>query len=258
MLKRTLKVRLYPTGKQKRALKELQIRCAKLWNRANYLIRQEFFKNGKIFSYETVYNLVKNSPEYKALPTDVSQAVLKKLSETWKSFKELKKLEKENKLPKHIKKVSPPKYFKDLKKNQTLPMPVIPIIAPRSYSLGDFTFSFAIPKDFKQNYRIKKRLEILATYRIPYEVALRRNKLRFAKLYQSYKLKRAEILSKNGRWYVHISVELPRTEINKSKGINYASIDLGIRNLITLAVYSSQLPTIKMVGLTLGRHLRIR
>jgi len=149
---------------------------------------------------------------------------LKKLAESWKSFKELKKLEEENKLPPHIKKVSPPKYFKDRKKNQTIPMPIIPIKAPRSYSLGDFSFSFAVPKDFKQTYGIKKRLEILATYKIPYS---------------SYKLKRAEIISKNGKWYVHISVEIPKTEINKGKRINYAGIDLGIRNLITLAVYES-------------------
>ncbi len=224
MLKRTLKVRLYPTGEQKQALKELQIRCVKLWNRANYLIRQEYFKSGKILSYETVYNLVKNSSDYKALPTDTAQAVLKKLSESWNSFKELKKLEEENKLPKHIKKVSPPKYFKDRKKNQTLPMSVIPILAPRSYSLGDFSFSFAVPKDFKQTYGIKKRLEILATYKIPYS---------------SYKLKRAEILNRNGKWYVHISVEIPKAGIDKTQKVNYASIDLGIRNLITLAVYES-------------------
>ncbi len=231
MPKRTLKVRLYPRGWQKRALKELQIRCAKLWNRANYIIRQEYFKSRKILSYETVYNLVKNSPDYKALPTDIAQAVLKKLSESWKSFKELKNLEKANKLPAHIKKVSPPKYFKDRKKRQTLPMPVIPILAPRSYSLGDFSFSFAVPKDFKQTYGIKKHLEILATYKI---------------LYQSYKLKRAEIINKNGKWYVHISVEIPQAEINKSKGTNYAGIDLGIRNLITLAVYDSERKLIRI------------
>ncbi len=231
MLKRTLKVRLYPTGEQKKALKELQLRCAKLWNRANYLIRQEFFKSGKILSYETIYNLVKNSPDYKALPTDIAQAVLKKLSESWKSFKELKKLEEQNKLPSHIKKVSPPKYFKDRKKNLTLPMSVIPILSPRSYYLGDFTFSFAIPKDFKQNYGIKKRLEVLATYKVPYS---------------NYKFKKAEILNRNGKWFVHISVEIPQAEINKSKGTNYASIDLGIRNLITLAVYDSKRKLIRV------------
>ncbi len=222
MLKRTLKVRLYPTGEQKEILRELQIRCAKLWNRANYIIRQEFFKSGKILSYETVYNLVKNSPNYKALPTDIAQAVLKKLSESWKSFKKLKELEQKGKLPKHIKRVSPPKYFKDKGTKQTLPMSVIPILAPRSYSLGNFYFDVVVPKDIRQGYGIKKRLEILATYKIPYI---------------SYKFKKAEVLNKNGKWYVHISVEIPKKELKETEKVNYASIDLGIRNLITLAIY---------------------
>jgi len=224
MLRRTLKVRLYPTGEQKQALKELQIRCAKLWNRANYIIRQEYFDSGKILSYETICKLIQHEKDYKALPTDIAQEVLKKLSESWKSFKELKKLEEENKLPPHIEKVSPPKYFKNRKKNQTLSMSVIPIKAPRSYSLGDFVFSLTVPKDFKQTYGIKKRLEILATYKIPY---------------LSYKLKRAEILNQNGKWYVHISVEIPKNKENNSSRNNYASIDLGIRNLITFAVYDN-------------------
>jgi len=224
MLKRTLKVRLYPTGEQKQILRELQIRCAKLWNRANYLIRQEYFKSGKILSYETVHNLVKNSPDYKALPTDIAQAVLKKLSESWKSFEELKKLKKENKLPKHIKKVSPPKYFKDEEIKQTLPMSVIPILAPKSYSLGDFYFDVVVPKDIKQAYNIKKRLVILATYKIPYS---------------SYKFKRAEIINKNGKWYVHISVEIPKPKVSNSKATNYAGIDLRARNLIVLAIHDA-------------------
>ena len=120
MLKRTLKVRLYPTGWQKQALKELHIRCAKLWNRANYLVRQEFFKSGKILSYESVYNFVKNSPEYKALPADIAQAVLKKLAESWKSFKELKELEKKGKLSKQIRKSFPSQVFQRQKARRNL------------------------------------------------------------------------------------------------------------------------------------------
>jgi len=124
MLRRTLKVRLYPTAQQKQILRELQIRCAKLWNKANYFIRKGYFKSGIILSYNQVYNFVKNSPEYKALPTDIAQAVLKKLAESWNSFKELKSLERKGKLPKHFKKVSPPKYFKDKGTKQILPMSV--------------------------------------------------------------------------------------------------------------------------------------
>ena len=231
MLKRTLKVRLYPTGEQKEILRELQIRCAKLWNRANYIIQQEYFNSGKIFSYNQVYNLVKNSPDYKALPTDIAQAVLKKLSESWKSFEGLKELKQKGKLPKHIKRVAPPKYFKDKGTKQTLPMSVIPILAPRSYSLGDFYFDVVVSKDIRQAYGIKKRLVILATYKIPYK---------------SYKFKRAEIINKNGKWYVHILVEIPKKALKETEKVNYASIDLGIRNLITLAIYDKENKLIKV------------
>jgi putative transposase len=231
MLRRTLKVRLYPTNEQRQILKELQIRCAKLWNEANYLIRQEFFKSGKILSYNQLDNLLKNSPEYKALPTDISQEVLKKLSESWKSFEELKKLGRKGKLPEHIKKVSPPKYFKDRKINQTLPMPVIPVKAPRSYSLGNFYFDVVVPKDIKQTYNIKKRLVILATYKIPYK---------------NYKFKRAEILNRNGKWYVHISVEIPKLKTQTSKVTHYAGIDLGTRNLISVAIYDKKKKLIRV------------
>jgi hypothetical protein len=73
MLRRTLRIRLYPTGEQRQALRELQIRCAKLWNRANYLIRQRYFKNGEILSYNTICKLMQNEKDYKALPHNSTQ-----------------------------------------------------------------------------------------------------------------------------------------------------------------------------------------
>ena len=228
-MKRTFSVRLFPTKGQKEILKELQIRCARLWNKANYILRQHFFKTGEILSYETVFHLVKDSQEYKALPSDIAQALLKKLSESWSSFKELKRLQEKRKLPEHIKKVSPPRYYKDRKENKTVPMDIIPILSPRSYSLGDFFFSFTLPKDLKRKYSIKKRLTILATYRIPYE---------------KFKLTRAEIIRKNGKWYVHVSVEIEKSQ--KVCGKNYASIDLGARNLIVLAIYNKEKKLIRV------------
>ena len=229
-MKRTFSVRLFPTREQKEILRELQLRCAKLWNKANYILRQHFFKTGQIIPYEELFHLVKNSQEYKSLPSDISQAVLKKLSESWNSFKELKKLQEKGKLPEHIKKVSPPKYYKDRKENKTIPMDVIPILSPRSYSLGDFFFSFTLPKDLKKKYSIKKRLTILATYTIPYK---------------DFKFGRAEIVKKNGKWYVHISVEVGKPE-KVFEGKNYASIDLGARNLIVLAIYDKERKLIRV------------
>ena len=229
-MKRTFSVRLFPTKEQKEILKELQIRCARLWNKANYILRQHFFKTGEILSYETVFHLVKDSQEYKALPSDIAQVLLKKLSESWSSFKELKKLQEKGKLPEHIKKVSPPKYYKDRKENKTIPMNMIPILNPRSYSLGDFFFSFTLPKDLKKKYSIKKRLTILATYTIPYE---------------NFKLTRAEIVRRNGKWYVHVSIDVEQSK-KSIRGKNYASIDLGARNLIVLAIYDREKKLIRV------------
>ncbi len=229
-MKRTFSVRLFPTREQKEILRELQLRCAKLWNKANYILRQHFFKTGQIIPYEKLFHLVKNSEEYKSLPSDIAQALLKKLSESWNSFSKLKKLQERGNLPKHIKKVSPPKYYKDREENKTLPMNVIPILNPRSYSLGDFFFSFAIPKDLKEKYSVKKRLTILATYKIPYE---------------NFKLTRAEIVRKNGKWYVHVSAQVKETK-KTTKRKNYASIDLGIRNLIVLAIYDEERKQIRV------------
>ncbi len=97
-------------------------------------------------------------------------------------------------------------------------MDVISILSPRSYSLGDFFFSFTLPKDLKKKYSIKKRLTILATYTIPYK---------------NFKLGRAEIVRKNGKWYVHVSAQVEKPQ-ESLKGKNYANIDLGARNLIVL------------------------
>ncbi|RUM30351.1 MAG: transposase, partial [Aquifex sp.] len=51
-MKRTFSVRLFPTREQKEILRELQLRCARLWNKANYILRQHFFKTGQIIPYE--------------------------------------------------------------------------------------------------------------------------------------------------------------------------------------------------------------
>jgi len=214
-MKRIIKVRLYPTKEQRDVLKELQIRCSKLYNYANYLTRQNYFKTGTIYNYDTLCKLLKNTEDYKALPSDIAQEILKKLSEDWKSFKKLKQLENKGKLPPHIKKVSPPRYKKNRKLNKTIPMSIL-IKSSRSYKLTDFGFKFTMPKDLSD-----KRLFILAKYNIPYK---------------QYSLKRAEIINKNGKWYTYISIEIPENQ-NKKNRLNYASIDFGARNLITVAIY---------------------
>ncbi|GAB6076171.1 RNA-guided endonuclease InsQ/TnpB family protein [Desulfurobacterium crinifex] len=215
-MKRIVKVRLYPTGEEKKKLRELQLRCSSLYNRVNYLLRQQYFSFGKVkVSEYSLYYIAKDLPEYRVLSSDIAQEILKKLSEDWKSFLKLKEQQKKGELPPHIKKVNPPKYKKDRKKNRTLPMSIY-VKSSRSYRLGDFSFELTVPKDMND-----RRLRIRAKYSIPYE--------------EVKSFGRAEIFCKAGEWWCYVSVNLPSREA-KQIGDKIAGIDFGIRNLLTLAV----------------------
>ncbi|WP_411376600.1 RNA-guided endonuclease InsQ/TnpB family protein [Desulfurobacterium thermolithotrophum] len=215
-MKRIVKIRLYPKKEEKQKLRELQLRCSYLYNRVNYILRQQYFSFRKLKVTDGIlYNLAKDLPEYKTLPSDIAQEVLKKLSEDWKSFLKLKKLQKSGKLPPHIKKVSPPKYKKDRKKKQTLPMNIY-IKTDRSYRLGNFSFELTVPKDIR-----RKRLKVRAKYSVPYK-----NVKSFG---------RAEIFYKAGEWWCYVFVNLQNFE-TKPVGEKTAGIDFGIRNFLTLVV----------------------
>jgi putative transposase len=93
-----------------------------LYNKGNYIIRQEFIKtskevekgkrkNAKWIRYHELQKMLQNSndPDYTALPRKVSQQVLKQLDNNWKSFFQSIK-EWKNNPSKFKKKPSLPKY----------------------------------------------------------------------------------------------------------------------------------------------------
>jgi putative transposase len=57
-----------------------------LYNAANYEIRQVFIFQGLYLNYNTMHQLMKAHPAYKALPAKVSQQVLRTLDKNWQSF----------------------------------------------------------------------------------------------------------------------------------------------------------------------------
>ena len=57
-----------------------------LYNEANYLIRQEFFKNRKWIRYNDLTFQLKSSENYKELPSQTSQQILKVVDRNWNSF----------------------------------------------------------------------------------------------------------------------------------------------------------------------------
>ena len=57
-----------------------------LFNYANYLIRQKFISSGEYLDYYKIQKLCQGTTDYLALPAKVSQQVLLRLHESWKSF----------------------------------------------------------------------------------------------------------------------------------------------------------------------------
>ncbi len=66
-----------------------------LYNYANYLVRQSFIFEQVYLGFNQVYHLVKDQPDYQALPRKVSQQVLRVLDKNWQSFFEANKAYKE-------------------------------------------------------------------------------------------------------------------------------------------------------------------
>ncbi|MGA2876256.1 MAG: RNA-guided endonuclease TnpB family protein, partial [Nitrososphaerales archaeon] len=109
---RTSTIVLNPTVEDQRELQELAEASSILWNTANYERRKAFFEHVKIPTYSAQCRSLKTLDAFKALGTCKAQALLQKLDESWRSFWALVRLRKKGQLPAHIKKVSPPNYWK--------------------------------------------------------------------------------------------------------------------------------------------------
>lgn len=183
---------------------ELQLRNSKLlYNKAQFLCRQNFFKNKNskdllktFLFYNQLYSLLKNSTEYKSLPAQASQQVLKQVDDTWKGYrKSIKSYWKDKGKFKIIPKI--PKYIKHSDFNTVL-HPV--------QGLASFKDTLKIPlTDFK----------IVREKRI---IGLKIKAIRLTSFYDKIKL---ELIYEK--------------EIKKELiGNSYIGIDLGINNLMTI------------------------
>lgn len=81
-------LKLFNSQKNHEILQTLGIRVSKLWNAANYICRQNYIAKKPVPGYSKLCSIIpKLYPEdYKALPSDIAQEVLKKLSEAWQSY----------------------------------------------------------------------------------------------------------------------------------------------------------------------------
>lgn len=79
------------------ALRELCHAAKDLTNQALYNVRQHYFNEKTFLRYESNYHLLKTSPHYKTLNSNMAQQILKEVDGAFKSFFALLKLAKEGK-----------------------------------------------------------------------------------------------------------------------------------------------------------------
>ena len=79
-----------------RTIKELCHIAKNLANEAIYNVRQYYFAEGEFLKYEKNYTLLKNSPNYKLLNSNMAQQILKEVDGSFKSFFGLIKLAKQD------------------------------------------------------------------------------------------------------------------------------------------------------------------
>ena len=208
---KTNHVRLDPSEPQQQQLKILGDRVSALWNAANYQCRQLFLAGDKVPSYNALDRAFRGHETFRLLPSDIAQETLKKLTEAWKSFFELRKLWSAGGLKD---KPGLPKYRKDRKTGER-PTDYIPVKCGRSYRVNGRTIEVTMPKDVSPG-------RIVLSYR-------------GIKRYVSDKLRRAEVLydSLRDRWYFNWVVGMPQPVVRQGR---VAGIDLGVRVLASLSI----------------------
>ena len=190
-------------------ISDICARSKKLYNFANYEMRQFFFDtNGGILKYEELYDAIKcqkdsngNIP-YELLPTAVSQQVLTNVKENWNSYKALQKkflagtLENFNGEPKI------PKYRRSTH--------FVARFDKRAFSVNTANNTICL---LKQKYNI--------VFKIPKNIISEKGKIRFIR-----------IVPKSTYFVIEVIYYKRRPPVKRSNGKALA-IDLGIDNLIT-------------------------
>jgi putative transposase len=180
--RRTNRVALFPNRYEEETLFDIGLACARLWNELNYEKRQAFF-NGKLSPKKRDEINKRYYYKYKEMLGVNAGQVVNKNDEAWNAFFELLKLRKQGKLPPHIKKVSPPGYWKD---RDTGEKKIHILIRNDRYHVE------LISKN--EGYIVLEDFDLRVRYvgRIRWEG----------------KQGRLEIIYVNGRWFAHIPIEV--------------------------------------------------
>jgi len=208
-IRRTNKLRLRPTKEQEKVLFSICEMSAVLWNRVNYKRRQSFFAGEIDWDTRSEYEEFK-----RILGSATAQQIIRKNDEAWKSFLKLLRLKQKGKLPEHIRKISPPRYWKDRLTGRRKLMTVIRNDCYKIEEVGGKKW-LVLPKGLK--------------IRITGEIKWRGEQGRLEIFYDDL----------TGRWYAYQSVEVDQPGRTASRK---AFVDLGVVNIITAWIEGERRP----------------
>lgn len=185
-----------------KTIKDLCHIAKSLANEAIYNVRQYYFTEGKFLKYEKNYTLLKSSPNYKALNSNMAQQILKEVDGSFKSFFALLKLAKQGKYA-----------FKDCKLPHYLPKDGYTTLVIGFVRLNGNKLILPFSNSFKKNH---KAVEIT----IP-PVLLDK------------KVKEIRILPKANARFFEIQYIYEAEYIQRNLNTqNALALDLGINNLV--------------------------
>jgi putative transposase len=186
------------TVNESKELNELTFKCKNLYNKANYIIRQEFIENGHYIQKFDMFTICKDLPEYKALSVRISRGVLRTLDANWLSFFSCIKKWKTN---------------KELFRSK----PNLPKYLPKNGKFTALFYETAILKPTKKNLNIglsslKMRIPVQTTNKIV-EIQV--------------------VPTKTNKYKINIIYGYDESKL-KENNKQYCSVDLGLNNLMTI------------------------
>ena len=186
-----------------KSIKELCHIAKNLTNEAIYNVRQYYFTEDKFLKYEKNYTLLKSSPNYKELNSNMAQQILKEVDGSFKSFFGLIKLAKQGKYS-----------FKDCKMPHYLPKDGYTTLVIGFVRLNGNKLILPFSNNFKKTHKV---VEIT----IP-PVLLDK------------KVKEIRILPKANARYFEIQYIYEAECIQRNLNTqNALALDLGVNNLVT-------------------------
>ena len=186
-----------------RTLRELCHYAKNLANEAIYSVRQYYFVEGEYLNYEKNYALLKNSPNYKALNSNMAQQILKEIDGSFKSFFGLLNLAKKGKYA-----------FKDCKLPHYMAKDGYATLVIGFVRLNGNKLILPFSNSYKKSHK-------------PVEITI-------PPILLGKKVKEIRIIPKaNARFfeiqYIYVAETIQRN-LNKS---NALALDLGVNNLVT-------------------------